>query len=65
MSSGPIRVWTAPLLLAASSAAGLLVALLWDGLGDAAGWLMVGVPLPVILKSLSASSRDGRRSAAP
>lgn len=42
------RVWGAPLLLAGSSLAGLVLALLGDGPWDAASWLALGVPVAVI-----------------
>lgn len=43
-----VRVWRAPLLLAAVSAVGLTSALLADGLGDALAWLMLAAPVVVV-----------------
>ena len=43
-----VRVWRAPLLLAAVSAVGLTSALLADGLGDALAWLTLAAPVGVV-----------------
>lgn len=49
MTASPIRVWRAPLALAGISAFGLTSSLLVDGVGDAAGWLALAVPVAVIV----------------
>jgi len=43
-----VRVWRAPLLLAAVSALGLTSALLADGLGDVLAWLTLAAPVAVV-----------------
>ena len=48
MSPPAIRIWRAPLLLAAVSAVGLTSALLADGLGDALAWLTLATPVVVV-----------------
>ena len=47
--TAPIRVWRAPLAIAAISAFGLVAALLVDGAADAAGWLALAVPVAAVL----------------
>jgi hypothetical protein len=51
------HVFGMPILLAAISLVGLLVALLGDGLWDALSWLSLAIPLAVIAHKL----RQGRR----
>ena len=41
------RVWTAPVLLGALSAVGLIAALVADGVGDAIAWAALGIPVAV------------------
>lgn len=41
------RVWTAPVLLGALSAIGLIAALVADGIGDAVAWVALGIPIAV------------------
>lgn len=43
-----IRIWRAPLWLAALSALGLVAALLSDGPGDVLAWLALAVPVLVV-----------------
>jgi hypothetical protein len=43
-----VRVWRAPLVLAAVSAVGLTSALLADGLGDVLAWLTLAAPVAVV-----------------
>ncbi len=63
MSSKPIRVWRAPIVLGASSALGLVAALLSDGAGDVIGWLALGTPVAVIVWCvLPATQRSLRES---
>jgi hypothetical protein len=47
-----MRIWTAPCLLALSTASGLLSGLLRDGLWDALGWCGVGLPMVVVARCL-------------
>ncbi|WP_144006765.1 hypothetical protein [Pelomonas sp. KK5] len=48
-SSSPLlRTWAWPLLLALSTASGLISALVSDGWGDAWSWLALGLPLAVM-----------------
>ena len=57
MSATPrIRIWTAPLLLGASAAIGLVAALLSNGVGDYLAWLALAIPVVVVL----ACVRPGR-----
>ncbi|WGD56292.1 hypothetical protein QA641_21790 [Bradyrhizobium sp. CB1650] len=42
-----IRVFGAPILLAAATFAGLLAALLWAGFGQYVAWVTVGAPVLV------------------
>ena len=46
--AGALRVFGAPALLAASSAVGLLAALVGDGGWDALSWLALGAPVAAI-----------------
>jgi hypothetical protein len=48
MSRDAIRVWRAPIVLAAASAIGLTSALLADGAGDLLAWLTLGAPVLVV-----------------
>ena len=52
-SSGPSRLWirvfAAPLLLAAATITGLLAALLWGAVGQYVAWVTVGAPVLVVL----------------
>lgn len=41
------EVWGAPIAVAVISAAGLVVALLGDGLADAVSWAALGVPVAI------------------
>ncbi|WP_394834182.1 hypothetical protein LVJ94_47530 [Pendulispora rubella] len=41
------QIWGAPIALGALSLVGLLAALLADGIGDAASWVALGVPVVV------------------
>jgi hypothetical protein len=43
-----IRIWRAPIVLAAASAIGLTSALLADGAGDVLAWLTLGAPVVVV-----------------
>lgn len=43
-----IRVFAAPILLAAATITGLLAALLWGTLGQYVAWVTVGAPVLVI-----------------
>ncbi|WP_247983613.1 hypothetical protein [Bradyrhizobium sp. 186] len=51
-SSGPSRLWirvfAAPILLAAATLTGLLAALLWGAVGKYVAWVTVGAPVLVI-----------------
>jgi len=49
-SAGRIFAW--PAVLALASAAGLLSALVGDGLYDALSWLLLGGPVVLILRQL-------------
>jgi hypothetical protein len=44
-----IRVFAAPILLAAASITGLLAALLWGDVGRYVAWVTVGCPVLVVL----------------
>lgn len=44
-----IRVFAAPVLLAAATIIGLLAALLWGGVGRYFAWVTVGAPLLVVI----------------
>jgi len=52
-SSGPSRLWirvfAAPILLAAATITGLLAALLWGAAGQYVAWVTVGSPVLVVL----------------
>ena len=52
-SSGPSRLWirvfAAPILLAAATITGLLAALLWGTVGQYVAWVTVGAPVLVVL----------------
>ena len=52
-SSGPSRLWIrvfgAPILLAAATITGLLAALLWGAAGEYVAWVTVGAPVLVVL----------------
>jgi hypothetical protein len=41
------RVWTVPVILAITSATGLIAALLADGWADALSWVGLGLPVVV------------------
>jgi uncharacterized membrane protein (DUF485 family) len=43
-----IRVFAAPILLAAATITGLLAALLWGAVGQYVAWVTVGAPVLVI-----------------
>ncbi|WFU76717.1 hypothetical protein [Bradyrhizobium sp. CB2312] len=43
-----IRVFAAPILLAAATITGLLAALLWGELGQYVAWVTVGAPVAVV-----------------
>ncbi|MDA9436416.1 hypothetical protein XH88_32415 [Bradyrhizobium sp. CCBAU 51627] len=43
-----IRVFAAPILLAAATVIGLLAALLWGTAGQYVGWVTVGAPVAVV-----------------
>lgn len=43
----PAQIWGMPILVGTASLLGLAVALIADGLGDAIGWLALGVPVTV------------------
>lgn len=45
---GRIRVWTAPIVLAVVTAAGLISALVSDAMGDAVAWLALAAPVVVV-----------------
>ena len=62
-SAAPIRIWRAPVALAALTAFGLSAALVVDGAADAASWVALAVPLVVV--SWFASPRVQRRRAGP
>jgi hypothetical protein len=47
-AASAIRVWRAPIALAAASAIGLTSALLADGAGDVLAWLTLGAPVVVV-----------------
>ncbi len=61
-TGGPC-VWPAPVLLALSTAAGLLSGLVGDGAWDVFGWFALGLPLAVALRCLS--RRGAGRAAIP
>lgn len=42
-----LRIWGAPVALAGVTSIGLFAALLFDGIGDAASWFLLGVPVTV------------------
>ena len=44
-----IRVFAAPILLAAATITGLLAALLWGDVGRYVAWVTVGCPVLVVL----------------
>jgi hypothetical protein len=44
-----IRVFAAPILLAAATITGLLAALLWGVVGQYVAWVTVGAPVLVVL----------------
>lgn len=44
-----IRVFAAPVLLAAATITGLLAALLWGAVGQYVAWVTVGAPVLVIV----------------
>jgi Flp pilus assembly protein TadB len=52
-SSGPSRLWirvfAAPILLAAATVIGLLAALLWGAVGQYVAWVTVAAPVLVIV----------------
>jgi hypothetical protein len=52
-SSSPSRLWirvfAAPILLAAATITGLLAALLWGAVGQYVAWVTVGAPVLVVL----------------
>lgn len=49
MSATPrIRVWTAPILLGASAAIGLIAALMSKGVGDYVAWVALAIPIVVV-----------------
>jgi len=43
-----IRVFAAPILLAAATVTGLLAALLWGTVGQYVAWVTVGMPVAVV-----------------
>jgi fatty acid desaturase len=43
-----IRVFAAPILLAAATVTGLLAALLWGTVGQYVAWVTVGAPVAVV-----------------
>jgi membrane protein implicated in regulation of membrane protease activity len=45
-----IRVFTAPILLAAATITGLLAALLWGTVGQYVAWVTVGAPVAVVAR---------------
>lgn len=47
--SGRIKVWTAPIALGVTTAAGLIAALLSDAAGDVLAWLALATPVAVVL----------------
>jgi hypothetical protein len=50
MNNSPrIQLWTAPILLGLIVAAGLVAALVSDGLGDYLAWLALAIPVAVVL----------------
>lgn len=56
-----IRIWTAPILLGAVSAVGLIAALLADGAGDLVGGIALGIPVGVSLWYVLPLSQRSRR----
>ena len=56
-----MRVWGMPALLAALSGAGLVIALVGDGVWDAAGWVALGTPVAVMTRHAARP----RRASAP
>ncbi|MGH8614832.1 MAG: hypothetical protein ACREYF_23095 [Gammaproteobacteria bacterium] len=42
-----IRIWAAPITLGLVTSAGLIVALLADGVGDAVSWAALAIPVAV------------------
>jgi hypothetical protein len=44
-----VRVWTAPILLGATGAIGLIAALVADGVGDYVAWMTLAMPVGVVL----------------
>jgi hypothetical protein len=56
-----LRVFGAPTLLAVASGAGLVSALVGDGVWDMLSWLALGAPLAVIVWSCGRAAGFGRR----
>lgn len=44
-----IQIWGMPILLGLISASGLIVALLFDGIGDTVSWLALAAPVVTAL----------------
>jgi hypothetical protein len=46
-----LRLWGKPLLIALLSIAGLVAALVGDGIWDIFSWLALGIPVIIIIRS--------------
>ena len=57
-----IRVFAAPILIAAATAVGLLAALLWGEIGKYVAWVTVGFPALVIFWTWLRRSRTAKPS---
>ncbi|RZN08038.1 hypothetical protein CWO91_24385 [Bradyrhizobium genosp. SA-3] len=53
-----IRVFAAPILLAAATITGLLAALLWGTVGQYVAWVTVGAPVLIVIWTLLRPSLD-------
>jgi hypothetical protein len=45
-----IKLWSKPILLGALSLFGLIMALVGDGIWDAASWIALGIPVVVMIR---------------
>ncbi|MBK3663048.1 hypothetical protein JJE66_17715 [Bradyrhizobium diazoefficiens] len=57
-----IRVFAAPILLAAATITGLLAALLWGALGQYVAWVTVGCPVLVVFRVWLRRSKKAKSS---
>jgi hypothetical protein len=56
-----IRIWRAPVALAAATASGIVAALFVDGAADAAGWVPLAIPLAVVSRFVSGNGLIKKR----